>query len=149
MNWLLLIALYLLASVGAMKMFAQMGLDAWLALVPGLNLYLLVKKTWNPTYFWIMAVLAAFTALLSMVYTRSGEPLTITLTVVEAALLCMILDACIHTAQAFGKGTGTGVLVFLFPFIMNFYLGTLKYQGEKVRLSPVETAEMKRLQLLH
>ena len=77
---------------------------------------------WCTRMFWIYMVLYAAMSLLGNME-EQGFVLSIISLVVAAAVLVIAfkLDLCL--AKSFGKGTGFGVLLFFFPFIVSLILG--------------------------
>lgn len=99
------LALYVLTSWGLYKVAKKLNEPhPWMAWVPYLNIYTIVKVGWKP---WIWVLYFIIWLLLFLI----------------PGLIIMFIVA-LGLARRFGRWVGTAILTFLFPFIMYPYLGT-------------------------
>ena len=91
------LVLCVLAIAGAWKVFVKAGIPGWHSLIPILNTYDICK-----------------------IALRDSVGL---FTVLSILILPVFIYPCIKLAKAFGKGTGTGICLFLFSFIVFPILG--------------------------
>ncbi len=88
---IIFLALCILAAIGIWKIFTKAGIPGWHSLIPILNIYDLCK-----------------------IALRDNVGL---FTVLSIVLPVVFVYPCIKLAKAFGKGTGFGIVLFLFSFI--------------------------------
>ena len=91
------LVLLVIAVVGAWKVFVKAGIPGWHSLIPFLNTYDICKIALKDS-------VGLFTVLSILVFPVYIYP-------------------CIKLAKSFGKGTGFGILLFLFSFIAMPILG--------------------------
>ncbi len=91
------LALGILAIVGAWKVFVKAGIPGWHCLIPILNTYDICKIALKDS-------VGLFTVL-------------------SILILPVFIYPCLKLAKSFGKGTGFGILLFLFSFIAFPVLG--------------------------
>lgn len=128
---------YLLTAIGFAKIFKKAGEKGWKAFIPFLNDYTRFKIAWNTKAFWIWIITMAITNIAP----AFGDGLIVSLVTFVAGII-FIVCVCkmyFNFAKAFGKGAGTAVLLFFFPFIMSLVLGFGK--AEYIRKLSSESAE--------
>ncbi|MBX3056124.1 MAG: signal peptidase I [Anaerolineae bacterium] len=92
------LALYVVFAAGLWKTLAKAGEPGWMAIVPILNWYFMVKLSGRPGWWMLMF----FVPILNLV---------------------IWLMVALDTAYAFGKTTLTGILLFFLPWVMYLVLG--------------------------
>ena len=85
------LVLLVIAVVGAWKVFVKAGIPGWHSLIPFLNTYDICKIALKDS-------VGLFTVL-------------------SILIVPVYIYPCIKLAKAFGKGTGFGIVLFLFSFI--------------------------------
>lgn len=111
---------YFISAIGYYKMFRKAGEAGWKAFIPYYNDYIRFKFSWQTKSFWIyLAVLLIFQLF------QNSENLILNVIVIVAGITMLVLGfkLDIRIAKSFGKGTGWGVLLFFFPFIITLILG--------------------------
>jgi signal peptidase I len=107
-QYLVLLTLYLLTSVGLFKIFEKAGEKGWKGLIPGLNLFIWLKVIQRP-WWWLL------------------------LLIVPGVNFLMLAIMSVELAKAFGKTNNTElVIAALFGFVYIPYIGfqqELKYVG--------------------
>ena len=88
---IIMMVMGLVAVIGMWKVFVKAGVPGWHSLIPILNIYDLCK-----------------------IGLRDSVGL---FTVLSILLPIVLIYPCLKIAKAFGKGTGFGILLFLFSFI--------------------------------
>lgn len=141
MQLLWIAALYAVLCAGWSRMFASMDLESWMAWVPGLNLYLLVSKTWGSVYFWILAILSVQCLVMPYLYTINGHSLVLTTMCVRILAGMVWLMASLHMAASFGKGALIGVINTVCPFLGAWLMAGSSYKGLVPSLSNTNRKE--------
>ena len=113
---------YFVSSIGFFKVYQKAGEAGWKAFIPVLRMYPRFKMAWCTRMFWIYMVLYAAMSLLGNME-EQGFVLSIISLVVAAAVFVIAFKLDLRLAKSFGKGTGFGVLLFFFPFIVSLILG--------------------------
>ena len=107
----LIIAVVALAAaiptiIGMWKAFVKAGKPGWASLIPYYNTYVMVEISGRPvSWFWM---LLAFSLLSAIPFV--GFLLSI-------AVFVLMVIVSIDIAKAFGKDTGMGIVLVIFPFI--------------------------------
>lgn len=125
------LALYAVTAAGLWKMYAKAGRPGWAAVVPIYNWWVWVDVIGRPRW-WFWVVLAAF--LLSWI------PLVGIVLSIAAAVLYLL--GCLDMARRFGRGAGTGVGLWILPFVFAPLLGFGSAQFEDGSPSQGDTAWM-------
>ena len=99
--WILIIAAVVLTLVGRWKMFKKAGVDAWESLIPVHANIVEMKLGGVATYWYFLNLIA----------------------ILGIGPLIVHFWTSIALAKSFGKGTGFGVLLALFPFVCYPILG--------------------------
>ena len=94
---IIMLALLVVAVVGMWKVFTKAGIPGWHSLIPILSTYDMCK-----------------------IALRDSVGL---FTVLSILIFPVFIYPCIKLAKSFGKGTGFGILLFLFSFIAFPILG--------------------------
>lgn len=104
--WIIYAAVIVLVIAGVWKTFVKAGEPGWAAIIPIYNYIVGLKIIGRPLW-WIILFFIPFVNLV------------------------VAIIVAIDFARAFGKGTGYGILLFLFPYIMFPILGfgDAQYQG--------------------
>lgn len=114
------VAAYFISSLGFMKMFQKAGEAGWKAYIPFYSDYIKYKFSWNTKIFWIAIALDIVYGITSNI--DFGLMSIVSLAAIIASLVLTIM-LNIRVAKSFGKGTGWGVLLCFFPFIVSLILG--------------------------
>lgn len=124
---------YLITAIGFAKIFKKADERGWKAFIPIVNVYTRFKIAWSPKSFWIWFLAMVVSSIVPLF----GDGLVVSLVslVVSIIGIIYIIKLYFKFAKAFGKGAGTAVLLFFFPFIMSLVLGFGK--AEYVR-NPLE-----------
>jgi len=88
---IIMLVLAVVAVVGMWKVFAKAGIPGWHSLIPFLNTYDMCKIALNDN----VGLFTVLSILLPIVF----------------------IYPCLKLAKSFGKGTGFGIVLFLFSFI--------------------------------
>jgi hypothetical protein len=114
------VARYLLRSIGLSTMYRKAGVAPWKAFIPVYNIYNNYTISWNAKMFFLYAALGIASTVL-------GACTEGALGLVSAAaglgVIVMAVKQNMKMAKCFGKGTGTGILLILFPGITSLVLG--------------------------
>lgn len=112
---------YILTAIGFSKIFKKAGEKGWKAFIPFLNDYTRFKIAWNTKAFWIWLLTLSITNIAPVF----GDGLIVSLINIVAGIVFIVcvVKLYLNFAKAFGKGAGTAVLLFFFPFIMSLVLG--------------------------
>jgi len=105
--WICWIAFVILMIAALWKVFSKAGHPGWVAIIPIVNTYFLIKVAGRPGW-WLILM---FIPLVNFI-------------------IWIIL--CIDVAKNFGKGTGFGIGLLFLPFIFFLILGfgSAQYQGQ-------------------
>ena len=109
---LIMIAIYVVTVVGLWKMFVKAGRPGWAAIVPIYNWWVWVEMIGRPRW-WFWALVASL--LLSWI------PLVGI--ILSILMFVLYLMGCLDMAKAFGRGAGTGIGLWLVPFVFAPILG--------------------------
>ena len=111
---------YLLTAIGYSKMYRKADIAPWKAFIPVYHTYNNYKLSWNGKMFFLAAALYILLSVLG-----GAEALAIQLAVIAAGIALMVVTVKqnIKMAKLFGKGTGTGIALILFPGITSLILG--------------------------
>lgn len=111
---------FFVSALGYFKMFQKAGQRAWMAFIPLLRDYVRFKMSWNMKAFVIYIACFAVGQILE----ATGNPLlTLAALVFMIVALVHMVKLDIRLARSFGKGTGWGVLLLFFPFVVSLILG--------------------------
>jgi uncharacterized membrane protein YhaH (DUF805 family) len=105
------LAIFVAIIAGAWKMFTKAGVPGWMAIIPILNIFAVIKIAGKPGW-WIILCLIPFVSF----------------------IIGIIL--CVNVAEKFGKGVGYAIGLILLPFIFVPMLGfgDAQYQGGPVKV---------------
>jgi hypothetical protein len=115
-----LIAHYLVCAIGYSQMYRKAGEAPWKAFIPVYNTYNNYKLSWNGKLFFLYA------ALYVLFYAICSSTVgTMQLVSLAAGIALIVVDVKqkVRMAKRFGKGTGTGIALILFPGITTPILG--------------------------
>jgi len=111
--WLVFIlAVYVVTVIGLWKMYVKAGKPGWAAIIPIYNWWVWVEMIGRPRWwFWVYlaAVLLAWIPLVGFV--------------LAIVIFVIYLMGCLDMAKCFGRGTGTGIGLWLVPFVFAPILG--------------------------
>lgn len=123
---------YLVTAIGFAKMFKKAGQSGWKAFIPILNDYTRFQIAWDSKSFWIWFLTMAILHVAPIF----GDGIVVSLISLAACIVAIVyvIKLYLKFAKAFGRGAGTAVLLFFFPFIMSLVLGfgKAKYIGKPV-----------------
>ena len=127
---LIQVVIILLNIIGLFKIYQKMGKPGWKGIIPFYNMYGLYDELWDKKYFW--GYLLAQVVLM-MPSNASGLLVNLANLVLSVTMIVVEMKLYIKLAQAFGKGTGFGVLTFFFAPICLAVLGfgSAEYEGVK------------------
>lgn len=121
---LISLVISVLYIIGTWKMYKKAGEHGWAAIVPGYNLYVLMKIAKLPWFhFVIVLVLAVITGLASENETIEA--------ICGIGIVVYSFVTYIRASKAFGKGAGFGVFTTFFPYIGTMILGFGSSKYEK------------------
>ncbi len=116
-----ILVLYAVTAAGLWKMYAKAGKPGWAAIIPLYNWWVWVDIIGRPRW-WFWVVLAS--VLLSWI-PLVGIALSI-------AVAVLYLLGCLDMAKCFGRGGGTGVGLWILPFVFAPLLGFGSAQFEGI-----------------
>ena len=124
------VARYLLRSIGLCSMYHKAGVAPWKAFIPCYNTYNNYKLSWNGKLFFLFAALNIASFVLGF-FTEGA--LALVSMAASIGLIYLVVKQNMNMVKLFGKGTGTGIALMLFPGITSLILGLGKaeFQGEK------------------
>jgi len=117
-----MIAIYVVTVVGLWKMYVKAGRPGWAAIIPIYNWWVWVEMIGRPRW-WFWALVAS--VLLSWI--------PIVGVILGILMFVLYLMGCLDMAKAFGRGAGTGIGLWLLPFVFAPILGF----GDAQYLGPV------------
>ena len=111
---------YLMIAIGYSRMYRKAGVAGWKAFIPIYHTYNNYKLSWNGKFFFLYMAMYILTTVLG-----SSEQLLLSLIAAAAgiALIVIAVKQNVKMAKLFGKGTGTAILLILFPGITSLVLG--------------------------
>ena len=111
---------YLLIGLGYSKMYRKAGVAPWKAFIPIYHTYNNYKISWNVEMFALSVVMYMLVNSLG-----GSEALVpqLTAAVTGITLIAVVIKQNIMMAKLFGKGTGTGIALAIFPGITSLILG--------------------------
>ena len=111
--WLVFIlAVYVVTVIGLWKMYVKAGKPGWAAIIPIYNWWVWVEMIGRPRWwFWVYlaAVLLAWIPVVGFI--------------LAIVIFVIYLMGCLDMAKCFGRGTGTGIGLWLVPFVFAPILG--------------------------
>ena len=116
---------YLLTAIGYSRMYRKAGEAGWKAFIPFYNTYNNYKISWNSERFCQYVVLSIlFFAMCN------STMLSLKLAGILAGVLltAIVVNQNIKMANLFGKGTGTGIALMVFPGITSLILSKAEFQ---------------------
>lgn len=121
----LALAFYVLYVIGCWKAFAKAGEPGWKSLIPVYNQYIQFRLVWNTTAFWLTLALGVASGTLQSMANNYPDAawLTILVTLVSIAAFVVYVMLNLRIAKAYGKGTGFGIGLIVFPYIFMIILG--------------------------
>ena len=122
---LVMIAIYVITVIGLWKMYVKAGRPGWAAIIPIYNWWVFVEIIGRPRW-WFWALVAA--VLLSWI--------PVVGIILSILMFVLYLMGCLDMAKAFGRGAGTGIGLWLVPFVFAPILGF----GDAQYVGPVATA---------
>ena len=111
---------YLMRAIGLSTMYRKAGVAGWKAFIPVFNIYNNYKISWNGKLFFLYAALTVASTILGA-FTEGAMALVATAASLGA--IYMAVKQNVNMANHFGKGTGTGIALILFPGITSLILG--------------------------
>ena len=109
---IVVIAIYVVTVIGLWKMYVKAGRPGWAAIIPVYNWWVWVEMIGRPRW-WFWALVAS--VLLSWI--------PIVGIILSLLMFVLYLLGCLDMAKAFGRGSGTGIGLWLVPFVFAPILG--------------------------
>ena len=122
---LIMIAVYVVTVIGLWKMYVKAGRPGWAAIIPIYNWWVWVEMIGRPRW-WFWALVAS--VLLSWI--------PVVGIILSILMFVLYLMGCLDMAKAFGRGAGTGIGLWLVPFVFAPILGF----GDAQYVGPVAAA---------
>ena len=122
---------YLMIAIGYSKMYRKAGIAPWKAFIPVYNTYNNYKLSLNAQMF---AISVALYVAMNTLSRHDALALQLVAAVAGITLIAVMVKQNINMAKLFGKGTGTGIALMLFPGITSLILGLGKaeFQAEMI-----------------
>jgi uncharacterized membrane protein YwzB len=121
---ILLIAIvwYVLQAIADWKIFTKAGEAGWKSLIPFYNIFVEYDLSWN-AYFGLAFIAA--TLITTWIGTMTNAPSWVGVVSTILGVVTCVLHAIqsVKLAKAFDKGTGFGILLFIFGPIFRMILG--------------------------
>ena len=118
----------LMTAIGYSKMYRKAGEAPWKAFIPVFNTYNNYKISWDTKKFFLYAALVIASSL--RVFHEGA--LALLGTAYSIAIIYLIVKQNMNMAKHFGKGTGTGIALILFPGITSLILGLGKAEFKTI-----------------
>ena len=111
---------YLLKAIGYSKMYRKAGEAGWKAFIPFYNTYNNYKISWNAQRFCQHIALYVMVAVMC-----NSTMISLNLAGILAGIILLVImvNQNVKMAKLFGKGTGNGIALMLFPGITSLILG--------------------------
>ena len=125
-TWAIVVILwYVLQVIAYWRIFTKAGEAGWKSLIPIYNTYVQYRISWDAKFFWILALIAVVTGILSAVELPFVPLLG------GLAIWFINVVAFYKLSLAYGHGVGFAIgLFFLSPiFMLILGLGSSQYQG--------------------
>jgi hypothetical protein len=110
--FVIIIAVYVVTVIGLWKMYVKAGRPGWAAIVPVYNWWVWVEMIGKPRW-WFWALVAS--VLLSWI--------PVVGIILSILMFVIYLLGCLEMAKVFGRGSGTGIGLWLVPFVFAPILG--------------------------
>jgi hypothetical protein len=123
-----LVVRYLLRSIGLCTMYRKAGVAPWKAFIPFYNIYNNYAISWNGKMFFLYAALGIASTALGF-FTEGA--LGLVSAAASLGVIFMAVKQNLKMAKCFGKDTGTGIALILFPGITSLILGLGKAEFRK------------------
>ena len=132
---------YLMHAIGLCTMYRKAGVAPWKAFIPGYNTYNNYKLSWNGKLYFLYAALGIASAVLG--FCTEGA-LALVSMAASIGVIYMAVKQNMNMAKLFGKGTGTGIALILFPGItsLSLGLGTAKFTAVAEAAEAAEVVEV-------
>ena len=118
----LLLGWYILQAIADWKIFTKAGRAGWKSLIPFYNVYVEYDLCWNGLF----GLVAIALPIVSSLITPSGDNAQwLSYVVMALGIVCLVVHfvQSVKLSKSFGKGTGFGILLFLFGPICRLVLG--------------------------
>ena len=128
MAFVIAIVWYVLQVVAKWKMFTKMDEAGWKSIIPIYSDYILYKRTWKASFFWVMIVIALISGCLQSASSTFAAVVAAILVIAAVVIYIIQLD---KMSKSFGHGAGFTVgLLFFYPiFMLILGLGSSQYIG--------------------
>ena len=128
-----LLVFYILVVIAFWKIFKKMGEPGWKAIIPFYNVYIIYKRCWKTSMFWVTIIIALGAGILisagGVTLTETGydtshiTALGYVGAVVEFIAAVMGIMCEYFMYKSFGHGVGWLILSIFFPNIIALVLG--------------------------
>ena len=131
---------FFISALGFRKMFIKAGEAGWKAFIPVYRRFIYFRFAWSTKVFWPYMI-----ALFLFNFLPNDGSVIMSVIRLAIAIVFIVLEIKldIRIAKSFGKGTGCGVLLLFFPFIVSLVLGFGKsvYLGNPTAAEKLDAAE--------
>ena len=120
---------YILQVIAKWKMFKKMDEAGWKSIIPFYSDYILFKRTWKTSYFWVF-IISVF--VVSLLRNRTDSKLIAVITLILLILAIVIAVIQLNKlSKSFGHGVAFTIgLIFLSPiFLLILGFGDSQYIG--------------------
>lgn len=123
---LFLVIYFVLCVIARWGLFQKMGEAGWKSLIPFYSDYVLFRRVWNVSIYWVWLILSLFT-----LFYGGEETHSFLFTLMGILLFLLNAYKCYNLSRAFGKGIGFTIgLILLEPiFTMILSFGSSVYYG--------------------
>ena len=121
---------YILQVIAKWKIFNKMDEAGWKSIIPFYSDYIVFKRTWKTSFFWILLVMLILVELLQP-YSQDNVLVSIIVLLIAVAAAVIAIIQLNKLSKSFGHGAGFTVgLVFLNPiFLLILGFGSSEYIG--------------------
>ena len=128
------VVFYIAYAIGLFFLFKKMGLEGWKGLIPFYNNYLIVERTYDTKFFWIILALSLviqFLSWIGRIHFLVAVLVLLIILVLAVVLLVLSFRSSYFLAKSFGYDVGMAIGLFFLPFIFVYVLAFDQsvYQG--------------------
>lgn len=128
------VVFYIAYAIGLFFLFKKMGLEGWKGLIPFYNNYLIVERTYDTKFFWIILALSLviqFLSWIGRIHFLVAVLVLLIILVLAVVLLVLSFRSSYFLAKSFGYDVGMAIGLFFLPFVFVYVLAFDQsiYQG--------------------